>query len=262
MIEKATLEVRAQPQDGCILARPVGVLDASTYRQLRDALVKLAVEEPAAVVVDLAGLRIDSEIALTVFGSAWLRVSEWPGVPILLVPGDPDQQALSNGVISRYVPNYPTVAQAVAAAGRPPRRRRTNLDLDGTATSARMARSFVRETCADWKVPGLVADAMLVATELVENVALHAGTRALLRLELHRRMLTVGVRDGSPRPAVIHERVGNDRTGNGLRIIADLAHAWGCSPHLDGGKIVWAVLVNSSARRARLPGLPAPRRPR
>ena len=78
--------------------------------------------------------------------------------------------------------------------------------------------------------------------DLVDNAVQHAATSSEIRLELRPGALTVAVRDGSPRPAMLHERTGVDRRGNGLRIVADTTRTWGCSPHLSGGKVVWAVL--------------------
>ncbi|GAB3878800.1 hypothetical protein GCM10029964_030030 [Kibdelosporangium lantanae] len=162
---------------------------------------------------------------------------------ILLVAGTESRQAMLAGAISRFVPYYTTVTQALAAAGRPPTRRRTSMDIDAGLDSSRFARAYVRQVCADWDIPDeVVSDALGVATELVDNAVQHAAAPTEIRLELRAGALTVAVRDGSPRPAVLHERVGDDRTGNGLRIVADIARTWGCSPHLSGGKVVWAVL--------------------
>jgi anti-sigma regulatory factor (Ser/Thr protein kinase) len=85
-----------------------------------------------------------------------------------------------------------------------------------------------------------VPDAVEVATELVENAIIHAGTELRLRLELHNDRLAVAVSDGSPREAVLCE--GNGEPAGGLRLIAELATAWGCAPDAAGGKVVWAVL--------------------
>jgi hypothetical protein len=236
------IDARTETRSGCRVVRPVGVLDSTTYRWLRDLLVKLAVEQPDAVVVDLDELRIDRETALTVFSSAWMQTSTWPAVPILLVATDEPRRAFLRGAISRYTPSYATIDEALTAASHPPARRRTSLDLLATPISSRVARVFVREICAEWDIATITPTAGTVATELVENVTRHVGSNSQIRLELRGHLLTVSVRDGSPQPAVLHERVGGDRRGNGLRIVADLASAWGCSPHLNGGKVVWVAL--------------------
>jgi anti-anti-sigma regulatory factor/anti-sigma regulatory factor (Ser/Thr protein kinase) len=237
------IDVETVTHSGCSVVRLDGVLDATTYRWLRDTLVKLALEQPEALVVDVDHLDITSETALTVFSSAWMRVCDWPGVAIVLVASTKSHLVMLNGAISRFVPFYTTVPQALAAAGRPPPRRRTSMDLDAHPDSPRVARVYVRRVCEDWDIPGeVVPDAIAVANELVTNAIQHTATSGEIRLERRAGTLTVAVRDGSPRPAMLHERVGDDRSGNGLRIVADIARTWGCLPHPSGGKVVWAVL--------------------
>ncbi|MFL6140629.1 MAG: ATP-binding protein [Labedaea sp.] len=230
-------------RSGCCVLRLTGVLDGTTYRWLRDLLVKLAVEQPVAVIVDLDDLRVEQETSLTVFSSVWMQVNQWPGVPILLVASAGSQRARLGGAISRFTPCYAAVGDAVIAAGQPPARRRATLELEAATTSSRVARAFVRETCQEWGVSAHASDAEAVAIELVDNVSVHAGTTSRIRLELRNKLLTIAVRDGSPRPAVLRERIGTEHWGNGLRIIAELSRAWGCSPELNGGKVVWAVLA-------------------
>ncbi|MEV4313875.1 hypothetical protein [Actinocrispum sp. NPDC049592] len=237
------VEVPSTMQGGCCVARPEGVLDSRTYRELRDALIKLAVEQPDALVVDLHDLRISSQSALTVFSSVWMRVSEWPGVPILLVTEDEHVRSQLRGTISRYVPDYPTVAAALAKSGLPPARRRAVLELAADPDSSHMARLFVWETCERWELYDLTTDALAVVNELVDNVNAHTHSGGCqVRLELRRRMLTIAVCDESPAPAVLRERIGFEPWGNGLRIVAGLSRHWGCTPHLNDGKVVWAVL--------------------
>lgn len=242
MTAESSLELRTETRSGCCVVRAVGVLDTTTYRTLRDLLVKLTVEQPDAVIVDLDGLHVAHQTALTVFSATWLWVSTWPAVPILLVATTERHRDLLGGAISRYTPAYPTMAAALAAARRPPARRRAGLDLPASTVSSRVARAFVRETCATWDLSAHAPVAETLATELVDNVAMHVGTGAQLRLELRRGLLTVAVRDDSPTPAVLRERLGFDTRGNGLRIVADFARAWGCTPQLNGGKVVWATL--------------------
>jgi anti-anti-sigma regulatory factor len=248
---ESSIDARTETRSGCRLVRPVGVLDCTTYRWLRDLLIKLAVEQPEALIVDLDELRVANETALTVFSSAWMQTSTWPDVSIMLVATTESQRALLRGAISHYTPYYPTIDDALAATRSPPPRRRANLDLAATPTSSRVARVFAREICEEWGIPTCVPEAEAVATELVDNVIQHARTSSEIRLELRKKLLTISVRDGSPHSAVLHERVGLDRRGNGLRIVADYARAWGCSPHLNGGKVVWAALTTTERRQPR-----------
>jgi len=88
-------------------------------------------------------------------------------------------------------------------------------------------------------------DAVLVITELIENVTRHTGSACELRLALDDSIILIEVTDRSPEPPV--HRVPDLRTpgGRGLHIIAAVAQRWGCRPvpHTDQpGKVVWAEL--------------------
>lgn len=212
-----------------------------TYRGFRDDLVKFAMDQPRAVIVVVDDLRIGATGSLTAFSSAGTRVGDWPGVPILLVAGDAERRAsLAHHAVSRFVPVHRDLNAALAAVRDPPPRRHTEVDLYPVAASSPMARAFVRSTCRRWAVSDRVAEATEVATELVENAIVHARTDIGLRLELRNGRLTVAVRDGSPREAVLRERGGEHACG--LHVVAHLSRTWGCAPDTHGGKIVWAIL--------------------
>jgi signal transduction histidine kinase len=161
----------------------------------------------------------------------------------MVVTGRSDQRAVLDGsMVHRFVSVFADVSSAVAAAAEPPRCRRVHLDLGNEPLSSRRARLFVRSICHRWRVADLIPDAEQIATELVENSVQHAESHAMLRLELRRGLLTVAVSDDSSREAVLVERISTMDRGIGLRIVSQRAKAWGCSPRLGGGKVVWAVL--------------------
>ncbi len=57
------LAVTAQPVRGTTVLRAEGLLDSTTYHALRDTIIKAALDEPAAVVIDVAGLRVPAPSA-------------------------------------------------------------------------------------------------------------------------------------------------------------------------------------------------------
>lgn len=239
---------RPRPVGDCQVLRPTGDLDARTYREFRDDLVRFAMDQPSGLVVVLDDLRIASRGSLTAFSSAWMVVGDWPAVPILLVASDPALRAtLVASPLARHVPVHDTVRAALAGVGEPARRRRGEIELFPVTGSSHLGRRFVERTCRQWQVTDRVHEAMEVATELVENSIIHAGTDLRLRLELHAGGLTVAVRDGSPHDAVLREA--GPTQAIGLHLVAALATAWGSAPDMSGGKVVWAVLANR--RRAR-----------
>src|SRR5262249_62372060 len=63
------------------------------------------------------------------------------------------------------------------------------------------ARRFIRNTLISWGLSGrddLVADAVLLASELVTNAIVHAGTRVQLTCRLHGASVEVSVLDRHP----------------------------------------------------------------
>lgn len=99
-----------------------GVLDSSTYRTLRDEIIKAALDEPAAVVVDISDLEVPTESALAVFTSARWHVGSWPEVPIMLVCRTiAGRSAVARNGVSRFVPVHPSVEAAMDASTYAPR---------------------------------------------------------------------------------------------------------------------------------------------
>ncbi|WP_367129672.1 ATP-binding protein [Saccharothrix sp. HUAS TT1] len=246
--------------DGAAVVRPTGKLDLTTYRQLRDELLKCAVDEPTAVIVRLdAAFECATPALLSVFAMVWLRVAEWPGIPVMLVAEPAHHRALTTSSATS-VPRFRTLDTALAAVERPPECRHDETRLPGTTKSGLLARNFVRAACERWRVTDLVHNALTVATELVENAVRHAHSAPLLRLELRGHRLTIAVCDDSPEPpAEPEQRGGRPRRsrqspgeprkpqsrrpgGWGMSIVASLSRTWGCYPWRRGGKVVWAIL--------------------
>ncbi|WP_410597033.1 ATP-binding protein [Amycolatopsis sp. lyj-23] len=232
--------VRLVPRHGApARASVVGVLDRTTYPQLRDRLLEFAVDSEDGVVIDIERLELRDRALIKVFALVALRVGDWPALPFALVTGRPEQRA---ALAASHVPVYPDAAAAEAALTCPARQRAVRL-LDRSPRTSARARAFVRGVCAEWMVPELAEDAELVATELVENTLRHTGSAPRLRLELRRGTLSVEVADDSARPAVLREELDLADAGLGLRMIAKVAKRWGSSRSGAGGKTVWALLA-------------------
>ncbi|KAA9153896.1 hypothetical protein FPZ12_033480 [Amycolatopsis acidicola] len=243
----------------CFVVTVAGVLDTVSYRELRDTLIKLAVEEPRALVVDIDSLEVGNSAALSVFSAASLRISEWPNLPLLLVATNPVRRGeLDASTVRRFVRVYDSATSAIAALDEAPPRRRSVMRYPPVAASSHLARKFVRTTTEQWHIGHLAQDAACIASELVENAFRHADTEFEVRLELRRGLLTVAVRDGVTTPAVLRQRADGLPDGYGLHIVADLSRSWGCMPDVRGGKVVWAVLASAPDWFTRHPAWPTP----
>jgi anti-sigma regulatory factor (Ser/Thr protein kinase) len=242
----APLSFRRRMQAGSAVVTPVGTLDVSTYALLRDSLLKSATDLPVAVVVDLDELEFTRTSVLSVFPTVALRLADWPGIPLLLAGDRSTATAVLASAVPRFVAVFRTVADAVAAVDAPPPHRRASLELTGAPSDPRRARVWLTDLGTAWglEVGGeLLDDAVLVASELVENAVRHAPGAGRLRVELRASRLSIAVVDGSPHPPVlVPAQAATLRGGRGVAVVDALARAWGHGPHPGGGKVVWAVL--------------------
>jgi hypothetical protein len=218
---------------------PRGRLEPGAFGQLRDHLATIGADTPRAVVVNLAGLEIETTASLTVFATIHSRLAQWPGVPMLLVSEDPRRR---KQLASRRVPAHDTVRAAVDAVTDLPPGRVTRTELTNELTSPRAARAFVRKACVAWGVGDLVDDATLLIGELVSNTVVHTPSPSRLRVGLRRDLFSIAVYDDQPGEVCLRDP-GAARSGvHGLLLVAQVATAWGCAQTLAGGKVVWATL--------------------
>jgi serine phosphatase RsbU (regulator of sigma subunit)/anti-sigma regulatory factor (Ser/Thr protein kinase) len=112
-------------------------------------------------------------------------------------------------------------------------------------TAVSDARLFVRDTLISWGLPGtdeLVADAVLLASELVTNAIVHAGTAVQLTCRLDGPNVEISVLDRHP-ARVIPDPPGAaaeiDRPrGRGLVLPAALSSSWGVT-YAPAAKVIW-----------------------
>ena len=93
-----------------------GVLDSSTYLRLRDIIVKAALDEPTAVLVDVNALDVPADSAWAVFTSARYHVNRWPDVPVMLICASARRRHVARGSMTRAVPVHATVDIALTAS--------------------------------------------------------------------------------------------------------------------------------------------------
>ncbi len=115
------------------------------------------------------------------------------------------------------------------------------------------ARAFVRDTVGKWGGEAVVDDAVLIASELVTNAIVHAGTPAEITCALLRDGLgaasavRVAVADRHPGRTIPTPRLGWDddgeesEGGRGLYLSAQLAASWGVQ-YTRSSKQIWFVL--------------------
>ncbi|KES05633.1 protein phosphatase [Streptomyces toyocaensis] len=151
----------------------------------------------------------------------------------------------------------PTQRETALCASDAPGCTRVEATLSGSPLAPGSARALLRKALTEWTqlaLPGaehltgrVGDDAALVASELVTNAVVHAGTEVRLacRLEEDTGALVVEVADRHPSRA---PRGGGPETppahdipeyGRGLRLVAALSESWGIT-YRPGTKTVWA----------------------
>lgn len=242
--EPSRLTVYADTVEEACLLRARGTLDSSTYLEMRDSVIKAALDEPQAVLVDVSGLAVPLPSTWSVFTSARWHVSTWPDIPVLLICPRPDAAArIAHTGVTRYVPVHADIESALASlvTGKPSRRR-ARLELPHHLSSLRGSRDFVAEWLTNWSLDLLIPTVKVIVDVLVENVLRHTQSSPVLLLESTGSEVTIAVQDADDAPAVRRETgAGGTEQTSGLAMVGALARAWGNSP-APSGKTVWAVV--------------------
>jgi anti-sigma regulatory factor (Ser/Thr protein kinase) len=113
--------------------------------------------------------------------------------------------------------------------------------LPASARSPSVARRLLRDALKSHLPPPVMSDVELLATELVTNAAMAAGTPCVLSVSVPApEVVRVTVTDfDAQTPSVLGPVGHEDIHGRGLLIVDALAHAWGVEPLASQGKMVW-----------------------
>jgi hypothetical protein len=237
------INVEHQQQASILVAS--GVLNNSTYRGLREAVINAALDEPSVVIVDVNALSVPHNSAWSVFTSARWHVSTWPDVPIVLVCLlRQTRRTITACGVALYVPVYATRESALDAVDElwSHGRRRARTQLPASSGGMHVARAIVADCLHSWDKRQLIPVAATVATVFVENVLAHTDSAPVLIVESYHDTVTIAVEDRSHQSATRHEDPERGAQAlSGLSIVAALCRAWGSAP-TPSGKTVWALI--------------------
>lgn len=125
---------------------------------------------------------------------------------------------------------------------------KAEVTLPAAVSSVPTARHFSESILSGWGLSELAWTATLIVSELSANAALHArGDAFTIQIWTIDGGIRIEVGDGSLRLPQQRSYSSDATTGRGLRLVAELATAWGVSRTADG-KTVWAEL--QSAQRS------------
>lgn len=233
---------RSAVRDICVLTVD-GALDDTSYSLLRDSIVKAALDEPRAVIVDITGLVVRHDPAWAVFTSARWEVTEWPDTPIGLVcTHDQGRNALQHNGIIRYVPVYPSLQSAISdLSTETPRRyrQRARASLPAMKTSSQRCRQLAVQWLTAWSRTDFIHAVSIVATELVEIALTNTDSEISLRLESDGCTVAVAVQYLGPAPPTGRHSTGGNI--GGLDLVAATSRVWGGYTTATGNTL-WAAL--------------------
>ncbi|GLY03211.1 STAS domain-containing protein [Actinoplanes sp. NBRC 101535] len=240
----APLHWTVDERDAGIVVAVTGILDIPATPRLHQALLRCLAEQPHALLVDMSAMTLADDTMLALFTAVTRQAARWPGTPVLLCA--PSEEAAALLLRGRYgmLVVHPDLAVGLAAvtAGRVTVPSMTDRLLP-VSGAARRARDLVTEACAAWDLPGLIAPASLVTSELVSNGVEHASTMLTLQISHRSRHVHVAVRDGSSdAPFMSTNGDVSALRGRGLRLVEAVSTRWGWLPTTDG-KVVWAALA-------------------
>ena len=225
------------------LVRLAGLLDATTAGTVRSVLLDVLAGQPEAVVVDVSDLALSGTDPTGVLAQIHRDTADWPAAHLALCDARDPGRWLGTGW-----PVWPDSARAVAGLGPPSPGDRIGLDLEPQVSAARRGRELINDACDRWSRPELADAACIVATELVNNVVVHAHTAMTVLVATHGTGVSVAVRDRSATiPSFTGEPVApTSYGGRGMLLIDAVASRWG-SLSLADGKVVWALLAADPA---------------
>ena len=142
MTERSAVTVSANRSPGIVVLKLAGTLDSLTYLEVRDIVIKAALDEPDAVLVDVNALAVPAHTAWTVFTSARWHVSTWPDVPVILLCDNETARAdIKRSGVTRYVPVFSDLVAAEMSVGTAHRlRRRARAEMPASESCLPMGR--------------------------------------------------------------------------------------------------------------------------
>ena len=106
-------------------------------------------------------------------------------------------------------------------------------------------RRFVGGTLRSWGEEDLVADAVMVSSEMATNAISHADSPFHASIERSAGVVRIAIEDAGPGTAAQRQAAHEDVSGRGIMIVEALAERWGHG-HLPGGKVVWAEFPSTA----------------
>ncbi|WP_250027845.1 ATP-binding protein [Paractinoplanes maris] len=256
--KQPTVHLECDDDASVVLLTVDGAWSRALWQRTTELVHKCLAEHPEALIVDLSGLDDSAGVSAPTWVTA-RRTAAAMTPPVQVALCIPPERPLADRMqrlgARRFLPVYARVRQArVAIASRLPLTERLVLTLPAEPDSPSIARNLVSDACLAWDRSALLHPARAVMSELVTNAIEHARTEVTVVVSLRGEGIHLSVADGVTDPPRLIKpgRVRRDRPlderGRGLRVVTELAVAWGTLPTRTG-KVVWATMLPPTAPR-------------
>lgn len=247
-----TMVCRIESRFPVAVAGLYGTLDPAAAVETVVTLRGCLAEQPVQLVIDAAHLEFATAAAARPLTGLVHHARRWPGTRVAVSGASPAVRELLTGLVGEgAVDFYASTGEAVAAGSRMPVAPRETVELPANRDAPAAGRELVAGACRRWRLDRWSRLAQLLASELVTNAVVHAGTPLSVTLRHLDDALQVAVRDGDPRlvdqPPPGPHRLPAGEPGRGLLLLATLATDWGCAPTSDG-KVTWANVALTPPR--------------
>ena len=253
-----TMVCRVESRFPVAVAALYGTLDHSAAVETVVTLHGCLAEQPVQLVLDLAHLDVPVATALRPLAGLASGARRWPGSRVAVAGAGPAVREQLAGLAGDGVIDfYPSTEQAAAAGRRLPVPPLEAVELAPNRDAPASGREMVAGVCRRWRLDRWSRLTQLLASELLTNAVVHAGTPISLTLRHLDGVLQVVVRDQDPRlveqPPRGPDRLPVGEPGRGLLLLSTLADDWGSAPTSDG-KVTWANVALTGAPGATGPG--------
>jgi len=116
MREGRPLSIFAATVNSNTIVRVEGELDLTNYLELSDSIVKFAIEQPRAMIIDVSDVKTRDASPCALFTQVQRQLSHLPAMPVALVcVKDRAAEIIQRMSLSRHVSIFPTIEAAVRA---------------------------------------------------------------------------------------------------------------------------------------------------
>jgi anti-sigma regulatory factor (Ser/Thr protein kinase) len=242
-----TMVCRIESRFPVAVAALYGTMDYSGAIETAVTLRGCLAEQPVQLVLDVTHLEVPNGSVLRPLAGLVTGAARWPGTRVAVTgAGLAVRTGFAELAGDRAIDFYPSADHAVAAGQRLPVPPRETVELPPTRDAPAASRELVARACHRWRLDRWSRLTQLLASELVTNAVVHAGTPISFTLRHLEGALQVVVRDRDPRlveqPPRGPDRLPTGDPGRGLLLLSTLADDWGSAPTSDG-KVTWATVT-------------------